>query len=84
MVNLVINDKALTRLQESYTRMGCYYLLNDALMQFFQSQNWAFGFSAQAADRRIVQHSLEHEAKNHAGHERTGRQQTTQRHHSTG
>ena len=37
MVNLVMNDKALARLQESYTRMGWYYLLNDALMQFFQS-----------------------------------------------
>jgi len=37
MANLVMADKALARLQESYTRMGCYYLLNDALMQFFQS-----------------------------------------------
>ena len=37
MIKLVMNDKALARLQESYTRMGRYYLPNDALMQFFQS-----------------------------------------------
>ena len=37
MANLVMNDKALARLQESDMRMGRYYLPNDALMQFFQS-----------------------------------------------
>ena len=37
MANLVMNDKAVARLQESDTRMGRYYLPNDALMQFFQS-----------------------------------------------
>ena len=37
MVNLVMNDKALEKLQESDTKIGRYYLPNDALMHFFQS-----------------------------------------------
>jgi len=37
MVNLVIKDKALAKLQEPYMRMGRYYPPNDALMQFLQA-----------------------------------------------
>jgi hypothetical protein len=34
MANLVIKDKALVRLQEPDKRIGRYYLLDEALMQF--------------------------------------------------